>query len=646
VSAGYRAVGWNRSKRVYDTVLLGATLLALGAFTAFLLARHPEVTLETAILRATGACALLLLHLVLAIGPLCRLDRRFLPLLYNRRHLGVTMFAVAALHGGFALVQYHALGDANPLVSLLTGGGDWSSPREWPFQPFGAAALAILFLMAATSHDVWLANLTAPVWKALHMLVYAAWLLVLAHVTLGVLQDERGAPLAIALGAGTALLCGLHLVAAARERRVDAATLRPAPAPAPSGSRPAGFTAPSPADGLLDVCAVDELREGRGRVVSAGGERVALFRSAGRIAALSSVCQHQNGPLGEGRVQDGCIVCPWHGYQYAPESGRSPPPFTEAVPTFRVVLRDGRVLLDPHPCAPGTVQALPVIAAAPAPLVERDPVQRDPVQRDPVQRDEEFYVGYLPAAPPRLRRFVRGVVACACVVLFGAGALLLSGQGPFRASRFEYGHPAPWRGVLREGSAPALEVRRPGIAAAGLDAPPDLVSRYLLVAPGKHGAQELCAGLDGQTVALEGTLIHRDGVVMLELTGRPVPAGAGAGAARVAPDAPVALGEVELVGQVVDSKCYFGVMNPADTVTHRACAERCLSGGVPALLRVRAADGTELTPLLTGRDGRSLNLELLDRVAVPVRVRGALERQGDLLLLRTSPEDVVRLDGR
>ncbi len=629
MSVGYRAVGWNRSKRLYDGVLLGATLSYLVLFAGGMLALYPAVTLETAVIRAAGSCALLLLHVILAIGPLCRLDRRFLPLLYNRRHLGVTMFAVALLHGGFALLQYHALGDSNPLVSLLTTGGRWSVVSEWPFQPFGAAALLILFLMAATSHDFWLVNLTAPVWKALHMAVYLAWWLVLVHVGLGVLQDEVGAPLALVLGAGVVLLCALHLLAAAKEHRVDATSNSAATSAAAAGQ--------GGADGaLLDVCAVDELREGRGRVLNVGGERVALFRTGGRVAALSNACQHQNGPLGEGRIQDGCIVCPWHGYQYVPESGRSPPPFTEAVPTYRVTLRGGRVLLDPQACAPGTLQVLPVIADGEATGKRPAP-------------DEDFFVGYLPAVPPRLVRFVQRAVVGVLLVMLGGGALLLAGQGPFRGSRFEFGDVGAWRGVLHESPQPLLEVRRPGLGvtdlgSSGPGAPAELVSRYLLVAPGKHGAQALCAGLDGQAVALHGTLVYRGGQVMLELAERPVPASeAQLGAAAAADGALVALGEVELVGQIVDSKCYFGVMNPAEGTSHRACAERCLSGGIPALLRVRAADGTELTPLLTGRDGRALNLQLLDRVAVPVRVRGALERQGELLLLRTEPADVVRL---
>ena len=84
------------------------------------------------------------------------------------------------------------------------------------------------------------------------------------------------------------------------------------------------------------------------------GERVAIFRYDGRLSALSNVCQHQNGPLGEGRIVNDCVVCPWHGYEYLPESGASPAPFTERVPTFNVRLVGGRVHVDPRPNPPGT----------------------------------------------------------------------------------------------------------------------------------------------------------------------------------------------------------------------------------------------------------------------------------------------------
>jgi nitrite reductase/ring-hydroxylating ferredoxin subunit len=91
---------------------------------------------------------------------------------------------------------------------------------------------------------------------------------------------------------------------------------------------------------------------------------VAVFRWDGKLAAVSSVCQHQNGPLGEGRILDGCITCPWHGFQYDPETGAAPPPFTERVPTFRVRVRDGRVLVDPRPNPPGTRVAPALLSEA------------------------------------------------------------------------------------------------------------------------------------------------------------------------------------------------------------------------------------------------------------------------------------------
>jgi hypothetical protein len=85
---------------------LWAGILAyLAIFTAGHFALHPNVTAETVLIRAFGTAAFFLLHIILSIGPLCRLHPRFLPLLYNRRHLGVSMFLLALAHGGFSIIQ-------------------------------------------------------------------------------------------------------------------------------------------------------------------------------------------------------------------------------------------------------------------------------------------------------------------------------------------------------------------------------------------------------------------------------------------------------------------------------------------------------------------------------------------------------------
>lgn len=336
MSAQYQAISWNRQKRLYDATLAAGLVFYLGVFLAAGALLHPDATIETLLIRAFGTAAFLLLNVVLAIGPLCRLDRRFLPLLYNRRHLGVTTFVLGLAHGAFALIQFHALGDTNPLVSLFVANQRFASVPDFPFQALGAFALAILFLMAATSHDFWLRNLTAPVWKALHMLVYLAYALVVAHVALGALQSETSPVMASVLIASVALLTTLHLAAAWRERAVDRQVHR------------------AQADGFVEVCSLVRIPEKCAGIVSLGGERIAVFKYDGRVSAVSNACQHQNGPLGEGRIIDGCITCPWHGYQYRPEDGAAPPPFTERLPTFRVVVVGDRVLVHPRPNPPGT----------------------------------------------------------------------------------------------------------------------------------------------------------------------------------------------------------------------------------------------------------------------------------------------------
>ncbi|MEM1096611.1 MAG: Rieske 2Fe-2S domain-containing protein [Bacteroidota bacterium] len=332
----YQAVGWNRQKRIYDLVLLGGVVLYLALFIGLGAVLHPSATAETLIIRGLATAAFVLLHIILVIGPLARLNPRFLPLLYNRRHMGVTMFVLALGHGVFSIIQFHALGPLNPLVSVFVSEHGTGALATFPFQPFGLLALLILFLMAATSHDFWLTNLTAPVWKALHMLVYIAYGLIVLHVALGVLQAETSPLLAVLTGAGMATVLILHVVAGWRERPADALVTTAA------------------ANGFVDACGVDEIEENKARIVTIAGERVAVFKYSGKVSAVSNVCKHQNGPLGEGCIIDGYITCPWHGYQYHPDTGASPAPFTERIPTFNVRIREGRVLVAGTPNPPGT----------------------------------------------------------------------------------------------------------------------------------------------------------------------------------------------------------------------------------------------------------------------------------------------------
>ncbi|MFN7936583.1 MAG: ferric reductase-like transmembrane domain-containing protein [Bryobacteraceae bacterium] len=311
MSVTYAAVQWNGQKKLYDWVIAGGVALYLGLFVGLGVVVHPQATAETLLIRGLGTAAFLLLHVVLSIGPLTRLDRRFLPLLYNRRHLGVTMFSLAFAHGMFSLVQFHALGDVSPLVSLLM------APAR--FEQLGFVALVILFLMAATSHDFWLKNLTPRAWKRLHMMVYGAYALLVAHVSLGALRSERNPVLVGIVAVGVCVVAGLHVAALLVGRR------------------------------YVEVCEVSRIPENRAVLMKVDGEKIAVFRHDGKVSAISNVCAHQGGPLSEGKIVDGCVTCPWHGYQYLPETGASPPPFTEKVAVYPVKVEGGKVMV--RPCA-------------------------------------------------------------------------------------------------------------------------------------------------------------------------------------------------------------------------------------------------------------------------------------------------------
>lgn len=335
----YKAVQWNGNKVVYDLVLGAMTAGFLGVFMAASLAARPDghaADPVVSLIRGLGLTAFVMLTAILAIGPLARLSPRFLPLLYNRRHFGVMTFFVAAAHFALALIWYHGSGPLNPFVSLLVSNAQYTSVAGFPFEVFGLAAFAILLLLASTSHDYWLNNLSAPIWKALHMLVYVAYGAIVLHVALGSLQTEKS-PLYLYATAGSfALIAGLHLAAGWREGLRDGGM---------GGARAE----------WVDICAPADIPDKRAVIAPLpGGERVAVFRDGARIFAVSNVCRHQNGPLGEGCIKDGSVTCPWHGWQYDPATGVSPPPYTEKIATYNARLERGRVLVKAAPNPPGS----------------------------------------------------------------------------------------------------------------------------------------------------------------------------------------------------------------------------------------------------------------------------------------------------
>ena len=223
--------------------------------------------------------------------------------------------------------------------------------------------------------------------------------------------------------------------------------------------------------------------------------------------------------------------------------------------------------------------------------------------------ESEFYVGYLPM-PRGLEKTVRRLVVALGVLGGAVAAILIAGQQPFAASAFEFQQYREFSGTLLADPYPALAIPGQGLP-------------WLLVGPGKHGAGDL-GQLDGREVRLKGERIFRGEDHMIEL----LPGTLRAGGAGDAPARAMDLGEVTLTGEIVDSKCYFGVMNPGSGKVHRDCAARCISGGIPPAFLVRDAVGRTMTLLLA-----HWKRELLNHIAEPVTIRGRLGRSSGRLTL-------------
>jgi hypothetical protein len=215
---------------------------------------------------------------------------------------------------------------------------------------------------------------------------------------------------------------------------------------------------------------------------------------------------------------------------------------------------------------------------------------------------EEFYVGYLGKAPPLLGRWLRRIVILLVGLSVTVSVALVLSQQPFAASTFEFGKTKSFEGVVTELPFPRL-------------------GPYLLAGQGKHGVQEMFRGHDGSSAKLNGSLIHREGMKMIEVE----PSSLVLGSSAMPHGASQDLGEVELKGEIVDAKCYLGVMNPGSGHVHRDCAVRCLLGGLPAMFI-----SEDRKMLLENFNVR----ENIRKIGVPVEVKGKLRKDGEWLILR------------
>ncbi|MEZ5355336.1 MAG: hypothetical protein R2762_22095 [Bryobacteraceae bacterium] len=228
------------------------------------------------------------------------------------------------------------------------------------------------------------------------------------------------------------------------------------------------------------------------------------------------------------------------------------------------------------------------------------------------QSNDSFYVGYAPKAGATARRWMTGVTLLLLALTGGLALSLAYRQKPFADARFEFGIQTEFAGRITMEPYPAL------IGPQG---------SWWLVAPGKFGFN--AAAWAGEAVTLSGERVERGADAMIQVLPGSV--------RRSGVELPEAkwerLGSVSLMGEVVDSKCFLGVMNPGEGEVHRGCAVRCISGGVPPGLRVKDRDGTVRIVLLAGPGGEPMRARGLALAGEAVRAAGVLYRSGNLRII-------------
>ncbi|HXI29547.1 MAG TPA: hypothetical protein VNG89_14010 [Vicinamibacterales bacterium] len=249
----------------------------------------------------------------------------------------------------------------------------------------------------------------------------------------------------------------------------------------------------------------------------------------------------------------------------------------------------------------------------------------------PPTRDDEFYIGYAPPMPPLLASFVRHVVIAIAILLVAWAGLAATGHVRLDGGTFAFGHPEMVSGTIVARPFPVLKPDHDEARAR---------SWPLLVAPGKHGADSLVTRLDGRHVTFMGTRIERGAHAMIEIDPVSLESarqGEQAAAAADAPQTAAAARAVELTGEIVDSKCFLGVMVPGSGKTHKDCAALCLRGGIPPALHVQDRSGRSSLLLMTGASGESISDQAQTLAGEALVVTGTILRQAGWLVLRTDP---------
>jgi len=256
-----------------------------------------------------------------------------------------------------------------------------------------------------------------------------------------------------------------------------------------------------------------------------------------------------------------------------------------------------------------------------------------------MKEKEEFFVPYIEGSLGKRTQKTIKRFALLAVLLIAASAFIFSfSQKPFKNSTFELTTETKITGVYHENPYPMLRVDNDINGARNI----------VLLGFGKSSANPFLEkimqevpDLEGRKLSIEGNLIYYNGKTLIQITDEEKVTLQKASTTFL----PLAkeISSMTLQGEIIDPKCYFGVMKPGKGKIHRSCAVRCISGGIPPVFATTDGNNVAKYFLLTDLEGNPINDQILSHVGKPADITGVVEKMEDWYLLKIDPKNIVEL---
>lgn len=252
-------------------------------------------------------------------------------------------------------------------------------------------------------------------------------------------------------------------------------------------------------------------------------------------------------------------------------------------------------------------------------------------------RNDEFYIGWMQQAPKSFAAWIRKYLFLLLPIIIVLGILLALSQKQFGSGNFEFGTLTEVKGIYFNEPVPNIKIVN-GKDIWGNES-------YItvpLIGFGKHGADGVIAdlekekniSLEGNEIVMKGTLLYNDGKLLMQIDANDKPLIEVNGTkTNTVFDAPKEIGMLDVKGEIVDPKCFFGVMKPGEGKPHKDCAIRCILGGIPPVLKVANDEGKQNYYLIVGEHGENMNEAVQDYVASQVNIHAKAVEYGDWVVL-------------